>query len=91
MKVASVKYRRAALSRTDGSNRPRLWHVQLGSRTAVFLSKEGLTGALVGYPSYTAVSYEPDSAVRLMRNIVLYGSGLGREPPPVTETVEPSS
>ncbi len=91
MKVESVAYRRAARSRTDGSNRPRLWGVLLGGRTAVFLSKEGLTGAMVGYPSYTAVSYRPDSAVELMRNIVLYGAGLGRKRAVAAETAEPSS
>ena len=56
----------------------------------MFLSKEGLTGAMVGYPSYTAVSYAPDSAVELMRNIVLYGSGLGRQRAVATETAEAS-
>ena len=91
MKIESVAYRRAARSRTDGSNRPRLWGVGLGGRTAVFLSKEGLTGAMVGYPSYTAVSYRPDSAVELMRNIVLYGAGLGRKRAVAAETAEPSS
>ena len=91
MRIESVNYRRAARDRTGGSRRPRLWGVELGGRTAVFLSKEGLTGAMVGYPSSTAVGYQPDSAVELMRNILLYATGLGRERPVVSKKTEPPS
>ncbi len=78
MRIGSVKYRRAAGDRFGGDNRPRLLAVELGGRAAVFLSKQDLTVGLVGGPCYGCVGYHPDSAVELVRNIVLHAGGVDR-------------
>jgi hypothetical protein len=80
MEIEKVGYRQAARKKLGRIRRPRLMGVKVGSRVRVFLSREDLTSALVGYPCYTSVGYapgtvrKPGSAIRLMRNMVLYGS-----------------
>ena len=78
MKIGSVRYRRAAKERFAADKRPRILAVELGGRAAVFLSKQDLTVGLVGGPCYGCLGYHPDSAVELVRNIVLYAGGAGR-------------
>lgn len=78
MKIGSVKYRRAAGGRFGGDDRARLLAVELGGRAAVFLSKQDLTVGLVGGPCHGCVGYHPDSAVELVRNIILHAAGVGR-------------
>ncbi len=80
MKIDKVGYRKAALKKLGRVKEPRLMGVTLGRRVAVFLSREDLTSGLVGYPCYSSVGYapgtvkKPGSAIRLMRNMVLYGN-----------------
>jgi hypothetical protein len=54
--------------------------VLLDGRPAVYFSREDITCALVGYPSYTVYGYEPDTAFALMRNIVFQAWGGDFEP-----------
>ena len=76
--VRKVRYRRAARARFLETHKPRILAVEVAGRPAVFLSREDLTGGLVGYPCFTCVGYAPESAVELMRNLVLFGCGVGR-------------
>jgi hypothetical protein len=79
MEITSVAYRRAAMQRFGKVNTPRLQALMLDGRPAVILSAEDLTSGLAGYPCTTSVGYmpgtpeNPGSAVKIMRNIVLYG------------------
>jgi len=80
MEIAKARYRQAAQVRVGESKRPRLMGIKVGSRVAVFFSREDITSGLVGYPCYTSVGYapgtlaEPGTAIELMRNMVLYGN-----------------
>ena len=73
MEIEKVKYRRGTRSRIR-SRKPNLRAVVLENRAAVIFSKEDLTAALVGYPSYTCHGYDPQSAFKIVRNIVLYAA-----------------
>jgi hypothetical protein len=80
MEIEKVGYRRAARRALGRSRTPRLMGVKIRGRVAAFLSREDLTSGLVGYPCYTCIGYapgtlrKPGSAIRLMRNMVLYGN-----------------
>ena len=43
----------------------------MGDRLSVLLSREDLTGGLVGYASYACDGYAPQTAYEIMRNVVL--------------------
>jgi hypothetical protein len=72
--ITKVKYRGVTGARLSGA-RPNLRAVLIDGRPAVIYSREDITGALVGYPSYTCDGYSPESAFELMRNIVLAAAG----------------
>ena len=95
MEMGPIQYRRAARERLGRFRAARIMGVSLSGRVAVFLSREDLTSGLVGYPCFTCIGYspgtaeKPGSAVRLMRNMVIYGNQTGKGPaqpptPPLT-------
>jgi hypothetical protein len=47
----------------------------VNGRAAVIFSADDLTFGLLGAQCPTCIGYYPDTAVQLMRNIVLYGAG----------------
>jgi len=53
---------------------PQLRAILVGGRPAVLLSELDLTASLVGYPSLVVDGYTPDSAFKIVRNIVLYAN-----------------
>ena len=73
MEISSVKYRKGV---AGGSTTPRLRAATVGGRAAVFISGDDLTTGLLGCPAYGCKGYAPDSAVKLVRNIVLYAAGV---------------
>ncbi len=77
MKIESVKYRRSMFGIVAGSTAPRLRAVDVGKKAAVFLSREDLTAGLLGGPVFGCVGYAPDSALEIVRNIVMYANGGG--------------
>ena len=77
--IESVQYRRAARALLGKLRYPRLLAVTVKGRPVVLFSKDDLTAGLVGYPCYTCVGYSPDSAVALMRNLVLYGIRIDKD------------
>jgi len=78
MEIDKVGYRRAAREALGTSRQPRIRAAKVNERTAVFFSREDLTAGLVGYPCYGCIGYatgtpaKPGSAVKLMRNMVLF-------------------
>lgn len=70
----AVGYRRA-LRRPDPSRRlPALRAYLLGERAAVICSPLDISVGLLGTPVYECRGYDPDSALRVMRNLLLYAS-----------------
>ena len=69
--IEKIQYRRRTRTRMGQSRSPVLRGVMHERRLAVVLSREDLTAGLVGYPSSTVDGYEPESAYRIMRNIIL--------------------
>lgn len=73
MDLGVVKYRRAARDRIGNIQAPRLEGVEVGNRVGVILSREDVTAGLVGYPCFTCIGYEPESALAIVRNVIFYG------------------
>ena len=72
-----VAYRRdLAMALGPQRNQPRIQGVSVGGRLVIILSGDDLTGGLVGYPCYKLKGYSPDSAVRLMTNILCHLAGV---------------
>ena len=73
--LLKVAYRRVLKAALPDATRPRLRALVAQGRLAVIFSNEDLTAALAGYSLWNLRGYAPDSALALMRNAVLYGSG----------------
>jgi hypothetical protein len=73
--IDRVLFRRRTRIRLGRIMDPNLYVVLLGGREAVFFSAEDITAGLVGFPSYTIDGYAPESAYRLLRNMVLRAAG----------------
>lgn len=73
--IKEVEYRRYARRVVGGNKSPRLRGIDLGNRTAVFLSREDLSVGLVGQSVDGVIGYEPKSAAELMSNVILYAAG----------------
>jgi hypothetical protein len=71
--IESVNYRR--VTRTEGTKSPRLTALLLDGRPAVILTPDDLTEGFMGCTASDIAGYDADSAVALMRNILLYANG----------------
>lgn len=83
--LRQVRYRRDYAS-TLGENdrtRPRLRAVLAGERLAIVHSREDLTCGLLGTPAFKVIGYTPDTAEKLVTNILFHFAGVpAREQPP---------
>jgi len=70
--VTSVGYRRAALGLVKGRKGPQLKVFGVRGRYAVIYSPLDLSGSLLGTPIYNLRGYDPDSTLKIMRNLILY-------------------
>ncbi len=70
--LAGTSYRRAARGEARGEEYPRLRVFFSARRAAVIYATLDLSVGLLGTPAYNVQGYEPESAVRIMRNLVLY-------------------
>jgi hypothetical protein len=70
--LASVAYRRAARTAARGQNYPLLRAFLSARRPAVIYTPLDLSAGLLGTQAYDVRGYEPDSALRIMRNLLLY-------------------
>lgn len=71
--VSRVDYRRAARRYSRGRRTPQLWAYNLQQQPAVILSPIDVSTGLLGTEVYGCVGYAPNSAIDIMRNVVLYG------------------
>jgi hypothetical protein len=69
--IKNIKFRQhTQLKMTE--RHPQLRAVMVGGRPAILFSELDLTAGLVGYPSLAVDGYTPDSAFKMVRNIILY-------------------
>jgi len=80
--ITRARYRRRTRTLLGNLTQANLKTVLVDDRPAVYLSREDITTALVGCPSYTVYGYSPQTAFELMRNICL--TCAGREAPGAT-------
>lgn len=71
--LTGIQYRRAARV-ASAADWPRLRVFDLGRRLAVIESPLDLSAGLLGTPLYNCNGYSPDSALRIMRNLLLYAN-----------------
>ncbi len=71
--LENIVYRRAARRETRGQTLPRLRVFEIGQRLAVIFSPYDVSASLLGTAVYNCRGYEPESALRLARNMLLYG------------------
>ncbi|HDZ20500.1 hypothetical protein LCGC14_0162620 [marine sediment metagenome] len=69
--IGRVRFR-SVTRRFIKSSRPQLKALLFKDRPGVIYSREDVTGGLVGYPSRAVDGYDPVSAFRIMRNVVLF-------------------
>jgi hypothetical protein len=74
----NTRFRGAAKRRYHSRNCPQLRAMPTLSPN-VFISREDITAALVGYECSDIHGYRPESAYRLVRNLVLYAGGIQPE------------
>jgi len=80
-KLDRVRYRREyAATLGSEKTRPHLRVVLSGERPAIIFSREDITSGLLGTPAYRMLGYAPDSAERLMTNILFHAAGLSAAP-----------
>ncbi|MBI5724374.1 MAG: DUF4159 domain-containing protein [Planctomycetes bacterium] len=88
MTIEKVKYRRITRARLGGVKEPRLMAILAGDKPKVIFSQEDVMAGLVGFSSHSCDGYEPESALDIMRNIVLYAA---TAPPPKDAASQPAS
>jgi hypothetical protein len=71
--IKHVKYRRSSDFRS--TNIPRLRQATVDNKLVALVSHEDLSGGMVGYSTAGLSGYAPESAMNLMRNIVLWRAG----------------
>jgi hypothetical protein len=69
--IEKVRYRRRTMAKLQTS-KPNLHAILFDDRAGIIVSKEDVTGGLVGYQSYAVDGYMPVSAFEILRNVVLY-------------------
>lgn len=80
--ISQVRYRLFARKVLVGDLKvPRVKAISIKGRLAVFYSREDLSAGLVGEPVNGILGYEPQSATEIMRNLVLYSSGIKLKAP----------
>ncbi|MHC4983472.1 MAG: DUF4159 domain-containing protein [Planctomycetota bacterium] len=72
--IEKIRYRFRTQARMP-KGRGNLQAVMVFGRPGVIYSREDITAALVNYPAYTCDGYHPETAYKLMRNIILYAAG----------------
>jgi len=90
LKIESVGFRGRLAGRQRTKGKPDLRAIHVDGRPAVFFSREDITCGLVGYPSYLCQGYRPQSAYRIMRNIIIQAVGKPTEEPE-SRSVSPSA
>jgi hypothetical protein len=74
IQLSGMTYRRAARSEGQTATWPRLKTWDVGRRYAAFLSLLDIGSGLLGGEAYNCRGYEDRSALRIMRNLLLYAN-----------------
>lgn len=72
--LAGTSYRRVARAAAGGAPYPRLMAFTVGARHAVLYSPLDLSAGLLGTRVYNLRGYEPDSCLRIVRNLLAYAA-----------------
>ncbi|MBN2448281.1 MAG: DUF4159 domain-containing protein [Phycisphaerae bacterium] len=72
--LKGTEYRRNARRESGGRDYPRLMVYKRASRLPVIYSPLDISTGLLGTDVYNCVGYEGESSMRIMRNLLLYGS-----------------
>lgn len=70
--LREIGYRRAARGEASGEKHARLKVFSIGARAAVIYAPLDISTGLLGTPVYNCRGYDPDSALRIIRNMLLY-------------------
>lgn len=70
--LAEVSYRRSARGEAAGEKHARLKVFSIGPRAAVIYAPLDISIGLLGTPVYNCRGYDADSALRIIRNMLLY-------------------
>ncbi len=74
-RASEVRYRPAFAAKLGDDRRtPRVVGVEDGRGIRIFLSREDWTAAMTGYAYHGLSGYSPDSAVKLLANVLTYAS-----------------
>lgn len=79
--LKEVGYRAYAQRKTGKTRLPRIRGVELGKRTAAFLSPEDISTGLVGQPVDGVLGYDPESSTKLMAHMILHAANIKVAPP----------
>jgi len=74
VQVKTVNYRRALRGAGSLREAPPIRQFELGPRAAVLYSPVDITMGLLGTQVFGCAGYAPDDALRVLRNMVLYGN-----------------
>lgn len=86
-KIDDVEYRRSARLKGGLGRRPNVLGTSLGDRYGILLSNEDITSGLLGTNTHGIIGYTAPHAVRIARNLILYGAhptGAATQPAPAT-------
>ena len=82
VQIKSVAYRQKTIRRVGRADAPLLLGVSVGGKVRVLISREDISGGLLGSPYSSLDGYRPQSAHAIMRNIVGYAYLKGPDPAP---------
>ena len=90
-KLTGVSFRAYARERLGGRTKsPQVRGITVKDRLAVLFSKEDLSTGLVGQAVDGIVGYEPQTATRIVANVILYATGEGK-PPATQPSTQPAT
>ncbi|MDP6542746.1 MAG: DUF4159 domain-containing protein [Phycisphaerae bacterium] len=78
--IKTVRFRRHTHLSMKAKH-PQVRMIRVGVRPAVLFSELDLTASFVGYPSLVVNGYTPDSAFKIVRNMILYANRQPSTPP----------
>ncbi|MBL7219053.1 MAG: DUF4159 domain-containing protein [Phycisphaerae bacterium] len=72
--IKAISFRQHTKLMVTEKKYPQISAIMVGDRPAILFSEMDLTAGMVGYPSLLVDGYTPDSAFKLVRNIILYAN-----------------
>ena len=91
VKIGEVAYRPFAQRVVGKMRAPRVKGLDVGGRTAVYVSAEDLSTGLVGMSIDGIYGYSPDSSTNLMRTLVSVAAGVAAAPATKPAATQPAA